>query len=68
MSPERRTDEWAGRRVGSARRTAREHRVFADLFRLSTYLIPRADLPAIPPEIERRMAFVYASEARPAAE
>jgi tryptophan 2,3-dioxygenase len=49
-------------------RTAREHRVFADLFRLSTYLIPRADLPAIPPEIERRMAFVYASEARPAAE
>lgn len=43
-------------------RTAREHRVFGDLFRLSTYLIPRAALPEIPPEIERRMAFVYASE------
>jgi tryptophan 2,3-dioxygenase len=47
-------------------RTAREHRVFADLFRLSTYLIPRADLPPVPPEIERKMAFVYASEAAPA--
>lgn len=44
-------------------RTAREHRVFSDLFRLSTYLIPRAALPKVPSEIERRMAFVYASEA-----
>ncbi|WP_108659267.1 tryptophan 2,3-dioxygenase family protein [Acuticoccus kandeliae] len=42
-------------------RTAREHRVFADLFRLSTYLIPRDSLPPIPPEIERRMGFVYAT-------
>lgn len=43
-------------------RTARQHRVFADLFRLSTYLIPRDSLPQIPPEIERRMGFVYAEE------
>jgi tryptophan 2,3-dioxygenase len=43
-------------------RTARQHRVFADLFRLSTYLIPREALPPIPPEIERRMGFVYAEE------
>lgn len=42
-------------------RTAREHRVFADLFRLSTYLIPRAALPDVPAEIERQMAFVYAA-------
>ena len=40
-------------------RTAREHRVFGDLFRLSTYLIPRTALPMLPPEIERRMAFVH---------
>jgi tryptophan 2,3-dioxygenase len=46
-------------------RTAREHRVFADLFRLSTYLIPRRNLPPIPPEIERDMGFVYADEATP---
>ena len=44
-------------------RTAREHRIFSDLFRLSTYLIPRAALPPIPPEIERAMAYVYATEA-----
>jgi len=43
-------------------RTAQRHRVFADLFRLSTYLIPRNALPPIPPEIERRMGFVYAEE------
>ena len=45
------------------RRTAETHRVFRDLFQLSTYLIPRAALPPIPPEIERRMQFVYAEEA-----
>ncbi|MBJ3775065.1 tryptophan 2,3-dioxygenase family protein [Acuticoccus mangrovi] len=43
-------------------RTAREHRVFSDLFRLSTYLIPRDALPELPAEIERRMGFVYAAE------
>ncbi|MEM8552654.1 MAG: tryptophan 2,3-dioxygenase family protein [Pseudomonadota bacterium] len=43
-------------------RTAREHRVFPDLFRLSTYLIPRADLPPIPHEIEARMGLAYAAE------
>jgi len=42
-------------------RTAREHRVFTDLFRLSTYLIPRAALPDIPPEIEARMGLAYAT-------
>jgi len=44
------------------RRTAEQHRIFSDLFRLSTYLIPRAALPDIPPEIERRMGLVYATE------
>lgn len=44
-------------------RTAREHRVFTDLFRLSTYLIPRSALPQIPPEIEAKMGLVYAAEA-----
>lgn len=44
-------------------RTAREHRVFTDLFRLSTYLIPRTAVPEIPPEIEARMGLVYAADA-----
>ncbi|MEM9221829.1 MAG: tryptophan 2,3-dioxygenase family protein [Pseudomonadota bacterium] len=43
-------------------RTAREHRVFSDLFRLSTYLIPRRELPDLPADIERRMGLVYAAE------
>jgi tryptophan 2,3-dioxygenase len=43
------------------RKTAERHRVFADLFRLSTFLIPRAALPALPEDIRRRMGFVYAA-------
>jgi tryptophan 2,3-dioxygenase len=43
------------------RRAAETHRVFGDLFRLSTYLSPRAAIPPLPPEIERRMGFVYAA-------
>lgn len=43
-------------------RTAQAHRVFSDLFRLSTYLIPREALPPIPPQIERRMGLVYAAQ------
>lgn len=46
--------------------TARAHRIFGDLFQLSTYLIPRSALPALPQETARRMGLVYASEgARP---
>jgi len=42
------------------RKTAERHRVFADLFRLSTFLIPRAALPPLPEDVRRRMGFVYA--------
>jgi tryptophan 2,3-dioxygenase len=42
------------------RKTAERHRVFADLFRLSTFLIPRHALPRLPEEVRRRMGFVYA--------
>lgn len=44
------------------RRTVEAHRVFADLFQLSTYLIPRSALPPLPPEVQRRMGFVYAAK------
>jgi len=43
------------------RRTVEAHRVFADLFQLSTYLIPRSALPPLPPEVQGRMGFVYAA-------
>jgi tryptophan 2,3-dioxygenase len=45
------------------RRTVDAHRVFADLFQLSTYLIPRSALPPLPPEVQGRMGFVYSTGA-----
>jgi len=44
------------------RATAERHGIFTDLFRLSTYLIPRSALPPLPAPIARGMGFVYASE------
>jgi tryptophan 2,3-dioxygenase len=43
------------------RRTVEAHRVFGDLFQLSTYLIPRSALPPLPPEVQSLMGFVYAT-------
>ena len=47
------------------RDTAAKHRIFSDLFRLSTYLIPRSRLPKLPRELEDAMGYRYA--ARPTA-
>jgi tryptophan 2,3-dioxygenase len=46
------------------RDTAARHRIFSDLFRLSTYLIPRSRLPKLPRELEDIMGFSYVT--RPA--
>ncbi|MDP9292361.1 MAG: tryptophan 2,3-dioxygenase [Verrucomicrobiota bacterium] len=43
------------------RDTAAKHRIFSDLIRLSTYLIPRSRLPKLPREIETAMGFSYAA-------
>jgi tryptophan 2,3-dioxygenase len=43
------------------RDTAARHKIFSDLFRLSTYLIPRSRLPALPRELEDAMGFSYAA-------
>jgi tryptophan 2,3-dioxygenase len=47
------------------RDTAARHRIFSDLFRLSTYLIPRSRLPKLPRELEDAMGYSYT--ARPPA-
>jgi tryptophan 2,3-dioxygenase len=47
------------------RDTATRHRIFSDLFRLSTYLIPRSRLPKLPRELEDAMGYRYT--ARPTA-
>ncbi|MAT40398.1 MAG: tryptophan 2,3-dioxygenase [Ectothiorhodospiraceae bacterium] len=41
--------------------TAASHKVFTDLFDLSTYLIPRSELPALPAEIKKRLGFTHGS-------
>jgi tryptophan 2,3-dioxygenase len=47
------------------RDTADRHQIFGDLFQLSSYLIPRSELPPLPPEVKTRMGFVYASRPAP---
>jgi tryptophan 2,3-dioxygenase len=39
--------------------TATDHRVFRDLFNLSTFLIPRAELPPLPDSLRRKLAFQH---------
>lgn len=39
--------------------TTRQNRVFLDLFNLSTFLIPRSDLPVLPPELRRALGFFF---------
>jgi tryptophan 2,3-dioxygenase len=59
-----------GRKIGTGgssghdylRSTAEHHRIFGDLFELSTFLIPRSALPDLPVDVKRRLGFVYASE------
>ncbi|MBK7761122.1 MAG: tryptophan 2,3-dioxygenase [Deltaproteobacteria bacterium] len=41
------------------RRTAEQHRVFGDLFALSTFLIPRSALPALPDAVRAEMGLTY---------
>ena len=42
--------------------TASKHRIFRDLFALSTFLIPRSKLPKLPAQVADRMAFKYWDE------
>lgn len=56
-----------GRKVGTGgssgydylRQTAERHRMFGDLFALSTFYIPRSRLPALPAELRRIMGYSY---------
>lgn len=39
--------------------TVDKHRVFMDLFNLSTYLIPRSSLPVLPDDLIKQLGFYY---------
>lgn len=40
------------------RATAQQHKIFGDLFNLSTFIIPRSFLPPLPTGLRRRLSFV----------
>lgn len=42
--------------------TTESHRVFADLFNLSTFLIPRSQLPELPEEFEKELGFYFSQK------
>ncbi|HEY6553469.1 MAG TPA: tryptophan 2,3-dioxygenase family protein [Vicinamibacteria bacterium] len=42
--------------------TVERNKIFSDLYNLSTFLISRSSLPALPPEMERRLGFHYPRE------
>ncbi len=39
--------------------TARRHKIFADFHTISTLLIPRSELPQLPPEIKKKLSFHF---------
>ncbi|MGH3442793.1 MAG: tryptophan 2,3-dioxygenase family protein [Nitriliruptorales bacterium] len=41
------------------RATTEKHRIFTDLFDLSTFFIPRSELPELPADVRRQMGFRY---------
>jgi tryptophan 2,3-dioxygenase len=59
-----------GRKIGTGgssghdylRQTAERHRVFGDLFALSTFLIPRSRLPGLPEGLRHAMGYRYARD------
>ncbi len=59
-----------GRKVGTGgssgfdylRQTAERHRIFGDLFALSTYFLPRSQLPPLPEELRKVMGYSYAEK------
>jgi tryptophan 2,3-dioxygenase len=56
-----------GSRVGSGGssgaqyldQAANKHRVFSDLFQLTTFFLPRSKIPALPAEIQKELGFYY---------
>jgi tryptophan 2,3-dioxygenase len=62
-----------GRKIGTGgssgydylKSTADRHRIFYDLHHISTLLIPRSELPELPPELRDKLDFNYSKGKRP---
>lgn len=46
------------------KRTVEKYRIFTDFFDLATYLIPRSELPELPPDLKRDLGFYYTSRTK----
>lgn len=46
---------------GYLKGAAERHKIFGDLFDLSTYLIPRSDIPSLPKELKQKLGFHYSN-------
>ena len=44
------------------KKTAEEHRVYADLFNISTFLVPRSKLPDLPESVTRDLGFYFSQK------
>lgn len=42
--------------------TSEQHKIFTDLFNLSTFLIPRSALPKLPEDVEQNLGFYYSKK------
>ena len=59
-----------GRKIGTGgssghsylHETAVKHHIFTDLHNISTLLIPRSELPGLPPEIKKELSFYYTNQ------
>jgi tryptophan 2,3-dioxygenase len=41
-----------------------KHKVFQDLFQLTTFFVPRSKLPALPTQVERKLGFTYSNSGK----
>ena len=39
-------------------KTASQHKIFTDFFNLSTFLIPRSQIPKLPDSLKKKMGFI----------
>ena len=61
-----------GRKIGTGgssgyrylREAAEKYKVFGDLANLSSFLIPRSELPELPEEFKRHLGFFYKDESK----
>jgi tryptophan 2,3-dioxygenase len=44
--------------------TTKQNRVFTDLYNLSTFLIPREDLPELPAELRRALGYFFTGQGK----